>query len=150
MAKFITASLPPPTPNLGVHVARIVKAREKVSDAGNAMLVMVARFADLSELGFVVTFVPKAARLVGFFCRSCDLELPKGDGIEVEIRPGDVLGRIFYPVVELDGEGLEAVAKITRFLSRAEALAANPKLAEIQLQPQASRVLKLINGGGRR
>lgn len=147
MARFVTAALPPPAPQPGVHVARIVKAKERVSEAGNTMLIMTAKFLDHSELGFVITFVPKAAKLVGFFCRSCGLELPEGAGVEVEIRPEDVEGRVFYPVVELDGDGLEATPRVTRFLSRAEALSVNPKLAEIRVQEQSPRTLRAVNGG---
>ena len=108
------------------------------------MLIMTARFVDGAELGFVITFVEKAAKLVGYFCRSCELELPKDTGIEVEILPSSVLGRTFYPLVELDGDGLEAVPKITRFLSRTEALAANPRLAEIQLPLQTPITLPVV------
>ena len=111
------------------------------------MLIMTAKFVDHSELGFVITFVERAAKLVSFFCRSCELELPEGAGVEVEIRPEDVEGRIFYPVVELDGDGLEAVPKITRFLSKTEAIAANPAIAQVKLQSQSPRTLRAINGG---
>jgi hypothetical protein len=141
VARFTPTSLPPPAPAPGVHVARIVRAKEKVSEAGNAMLVMTVRFADLSELGFIITFVERAARLVTYFCRSCELVMPEG---ELEIRPADVEGRIFYPVVELDGEGLEAVPKITRFLDRQTALAANPRLADIKLGPQQPLALPIV------
>lgn len=144
MARFVTASLPPAAPRPGVHVARIIRAKEKTSENGNPVLRMTARFPDQTELSFAVTFVPNAAKLVGFFCRSCELELPKGDGVEVEISPADVQGRIFYPVVELDGEGLEASPKITRFLSRSEALAINPALGKIALQPQQPIVLPIV------
>jgi hypothetical protein len=147
VARFVTASLPPPAPQPGVHVARIVKAKERTSENGNPMLVMTAKFVDSAELGFVITFVPKAAKLVAYFCQSCDLILPEGDGVEVEIRPEDVEGRIFYPIVELDGDGLEATPRVTRFLSRAEALSVNPKLAEIRVQEQSPRTLRAVNGG---
>jgi hypothetical protein len=114
------------------------------------MLLMTAQFPGGEQLSFAITFVEKAAKLVGYFCRSIELVLPKDAGVEVEIKPADVEGRYFYPVVEYDGEGLEAVAKITRLLSRAEAIAANPKLAGVQLQPQAPRVLRPVNiTGGR-
>jgi hypothetical protein len=148
MARFTIASLSPSAPRPGIHVAKIITAREKLSEAGNAMLMMIARFPAGEQLSFAITFVPKAAKLVGYFCRSIELELPKNEGAEVEIRPADVLGRYFYPVVELDGEGLEAVPKITRFLSRSEALAARPELAHITLRPQAPLALKPIIGGG--
>jgi hypothetical protein len=150
VAKFITAALPPPGPKPGVHVARVVKARERVSDAGNSMLLMTARFPDQTELGFVITFVEKAAKLIAYFARSAELILPEGEGVEVEILPTDVEGRLFYPVVELDGEGLEAVPKITKFLSRAEALAINPALEKIALQPQAAIQLPAVKSLPRR
>lgn len=149
MARFTTTSLAPTAPQPGVHVARITKAREKLSEAGNTVLVMQARFPGGEELSFAITFVERAAKLVGYFCRSTGLELPEDAGVEVEIKPADVLGRYFYPVVELDGTGAEAVPKITRFLSRSEAIAARPELARIALQPQNPLALKPITGGGR-
>jgi hypothetical protein len=141
MARFITSKLTPGAPASGVHVAKIIKAREKVSEAGNSMLVMQAQFPGGEQLGFVITFVPKAAPLVGYFCRSAGLGLPKETGVDVEIFPADVLGRYFYPAIEIDADG---VPKIVRFLSRAEALAANPEIARIQIQPQLPRALKAL------
>jgi hypothetical protein len=141
VARFVTASMPPPAPSPGIHLARIIRAKESVSENGNSVLRMTARFPDQSELSFAITFVERAAKLIGFFCRSADLELPKGEGVEVEIRPADVLGRIFYPVVELDGE---AIPKITKFLSRSEALAINPALEKIALSPQAPVTLPVV------
>src|SRR6516162_9075878 len=104
MARFTTASLAPPAPAHGVHVAKIIRAKEKISESGNTMLLMQAQFPGGEQLGFAITFVPKAAKLVGYFCRSIELELPKEEGVEVEIKPSDVLNRYFYPVVELDGQ----------------------------------------------
>jgi hypothetical protein len=146
VARFTTASVAPTVPIPGVHVARISKAKEKTSQNGNAMLVMSARFVGGEELSFVTTFVEKAAKLVTYFCRSAELELPKEDGVEVELRAEDVLGRYFYPVVELDGDGLEAVPKITRVLSRAEALARSPLLAKVRLESQCLCTLRPIGG----
>jgi hypothetical protein len=141
MARFVTSAMPPPAPKPGVHVARIIRAKEKFSENGNPVLRMTARFPDLSELSFAITFVERAAKLIQFFCRSCELELPNGDGIEVEISPADVLGRLFYLSVELGGEG---IPKITKFLSRAEALAINPALEKIALKPQAAITLPVV------
>jgi hypothetical protein len=143
MARFTTASITPPSPRPGAHLARIVKAKERVSGNGNPMLLMTARFPGDEELGFVITFVAAAAKLVSNFCRSIELELPQGDGVEVEIRPGDVLGRYFYPLVEADEDG---TPRITRFLSKSEALAINPGLATVKLEPQTPRSLKPIGG----
>jgi hypothetical protein len=65
---------------------------------------MTAQFPGGEHLAFAITFVERAAKLIGYFCRSIEIELPKGDGVEVEIRPADVLGRYFFPVVERDKE----------------------------------------------
>jgi hypothetical protein len=57
MARFTTAPLPPPPPKPGAHVARISAAKEKISENGNPMLILSARFPDGAELGFIITFV---------------------------------------------------------------------------------------------
>jgi hypothetical protein len=150
MARFITSELTPGAPAAGVHVAKIIKAREKISEAGNTVLLMQAQFPQGEQLSFAITFVERAWKLIGHFCRSAELKLPQDTGIEVEIRPADVLGRYFYPLVELEGDGLEAVPKITRFLSRTEAIAANPEIARIQIQPQPPRALKAVSPQGGR
>jgi hypothetical protein len=146
MARFTTTSLTAPAPPPGVHVAKIIRAKEKLSEAGNTVLLLQAQFPGGEELSFAITFVERAAKLVAYFCRSIDLELPHGEGFEVEIKPADVLGRYFYPLVEADADG---TPRITRFLSRSEALAARPELAGVQLQPQTPRALKALTGGGR-
>jgi hypothetical protein len=87
MVRFTTAPLQPRGPSPGVHVARIIKAKEKTSQNGNAMLVMSGRFIGGEELSFVITFVEKAAKLVTYFCRSAELELPKEDGVEAYRSP---------------------------------------------------------------
>jgi hypothetical protein len=146
MARFTITSLAPPAPPPGVHVAKIIKAREKTSEAGNTVLLMTAQFLQGEQLGFAITFVEKAAKLLGYFCRSLELELPGEKGVEVEIKPSDVEGRYFYPLVEADEDG---TPRITRFLTRSEALVQNPAIAEVKLQPQVPRILKPVAGGGR-
>jgi hypothetical protein len=149
MARFTTVSLAPPAPPPGVNVAKVVKAREKTSEAGNTVLLMTAKFPQGEELSFALTFTEATRKVVTYFCRSLELELPKDEGIEIEVKPSDVEGRYFYPVVELDGQGFEAVPRITRFLSRSEALATRPELAGVVLQPQAPRVLGPVAGRSR-
>jgi hypothetical protein len=48
---------------------------------------MSGRFIGGEELSFVITFVEKAAKLVTYFCRSAELELPKEDGVEAYRSP---------------------------------------------------------------
>jgi len=143
MARFTTARVEPPVAP-GAYAARIVKAREKTSEAGNQMLLMTARLSTGAEIPFVVTFAPsqKSAKLVAYFARSLDLIIPEGEAVEIELLPQDVLNRAFYPQIELDDEGQ---AKIVRFLSRQEAVAINPKIAEIRLRPQSPRQLQSLN-----
>ena len=102
MARFTIEDPPAPPPSPGAHVARIIRAKEKTSTAGHPMLIMTARFADLSELGFVITFAPTTGKIVSYFCRSAELTMPPGGTGEAEILPEDVPGRHFYPFVEYD------------------------------------------------
>jgi hypothetical protein len=145
MARFTTAKLEPPVA-AGVYVARIVKAREKTSEAANQMLVMTARLSTGAEIPFVVTFAAsrKSAKLVAYFARSLDLIIPEDEGIEIELLPQDVLDRVFYPQIELDNDGQP---RIVQFLSRQEAIAINPQIAEVRLRPQSPRQLRPVNGG---
>jgi hypothetical protein len=144
MARFTTAKLEPPV-QPGAYVARVIKAREKTSEAGNQMLLLTARLSTGAEIPFVVTFAPsqKSAKLITYFARSLDLIVPEGEGVETELLPRDVLDRVFYPQIELDNEGQ---AKIMRFLAREEAIAINPEIAQIRLRPQSPRQLRPMTG----
>jgi hypothetical protein len=147
MARFTTAKLQPPI-QPGAYFARIVRARERISETGNSMLLLTAQLSTGAELPFVVTFAQsqRSAKLVAYFARSLDLIIPDGEGVEAEILPQDVLDRAFYPQIELDDEGQ---AKIVRFLSRQEAVAINADIEKIRLRPQVPRALRLVNDRGR-
>jgi hypothetical protein len=130
---------PPPLP--GVYIAKIVKATERVSEAGNSMIVMVFELPDRRRLPCVLTFVEQACRPIDAFCSSAELIRPSASDIEVELRADHCLNRYVYFKLEHDADG---APKIVRFIDRAAALAANPRLAEIALQPQAPITLPVV------
>src|SRR5262249_53199629 len=97
MPRVVIPKLLPASPSAGVHIARIVEVKESVSEAGNAMWSILARFANREELRFRVTFTnsPKGQRLVVYFARSLDLILPDEPGAQVDLSAADVKNRVF-------------------------------------------------------
>jgi hypothetical protein len=140
MARLVIPELIPSGPKVGIHIGRIVEAKEKVAESGNVVWILLAKFPDRSELRFHVTFATsdKSRRLVMFFLKSLDLVLPEAVGAQIDLLPRDVQGRLFYCLIEPDSEG---APRITKFLSRAEALGLNPALAQIATAPQAPRTI---------
>jgi hypothetical protein len=130
---------PPPPP--GVYIAKIVKAAERVSEAGNSMIVMVFELPDRRRLPCVLTFVEQARRPIDAFCSSAELIRPSASDIEVELRADHCLNRYVYFKLEHDAEG---APRITRFIDRQAALAANPRLADIKLGAQQPLALPLV------
>ena len=142
MARFTTAPPEPLPPPAGVHVCKIVEAKERTSQNGNAVLAMRLRFPGGEELSPLITFAESTRKIVGYFARSAGLILPTEPDVECEILPGDVLNRyLFVEVVYDDG-----TPRVARYLSRDEALAVNPRLVEIRVQPQEPRILKPLGG----
>jgi hypothetical protein len=130
---------PPPAP--GVYIAKIVKAAERVSEAGNSMIVMVFELPDRRRLPCVLTFVDQARRPIDAFCSSAELIRPSTSDIEVELRADHCLNRYIYFRLEHDEDG---APRITRFIDHQAALAANPRLAEIALNPQQPLTLPVV------
>jgi hypothetical protein len=145
MPRFTLPNLPAPSPLPGVHVARVLDVREKVSEAGNVVWSILARFPDKAELRFYVTFADseKSRKLVVFFARSLGLILPDAPGSAIELVPKDITGRLFYCAVELDQDG---APRITKFLERDTALAINPALAQIPTAGQPRERSKRSSG----
>jgi hypothetical protein len=138
MASFNT--LPPAMPPIpaGVHVAKIISAKDKLSDAGNEMIVMKLMIPDGRTIGSVLTFVPAAQPVINAFCDSADLRKPAEADVGVDLFARDCLGRYVYVVVTVETDNRTGVApKVTRFLKREEALAINPDLAKVPLREQA-------------
>jgi hypothetical protein len=147
MARLTIPELLPSGPKPGVHVARIAEVKERVSEVGNTVWSLLANFPGKTTLRFCVTFAPsgKAQRLIAFFARSLDLILPQEPGAQVDLRPEDIEGRLFYCTVELDEEG---APRITKFLRKDEAFAINPALRELAVAPQEPRTIRLVEKEG--
>ena len=131
MPRFST--LPPQQPPIapGVYVARIASATEKVSEAGNDLISMRVMFPDGQSLPCCLTFVPQARPVINAFCDSAQLTKPADGDIEVELTATHCKGRYIYVVVSNDPDSNgEASPRISRFLTREAALAANPALSK--------------------
>jgi hypothetical protein len=146
MPRFTLPSLPAAAPKPGTHIARIAEIKERVSEAGNVVWSILARFVDKSELRFYVTFADseKSRKLVVYFARSLGLAVPDSPGAQIDFVPEDALGRLFYCEVTLDQDG---APRITKFLHRDSALALRPELAQIPVAAQPARTLKPFGGG---
>jgi hypothetical protein len=131
------ATLAPQQPIVaGVYIGKIVSATEKVSEAGNDLISMRIVFPDGQSLPCCLTFVPQARAAINAFCDSAQLSKPADADIEVELTATHCKGRHIYVSVSNDPESNgEPSPRITRFLTREAALAANPALAKIILQP---------------
>ena len=127
MARFTTTSLGTPPPSAGVHIGRILTAKERTSENGNQVLSMRLRFPGGEELSAALTFTESTRKIIGYFARSAGLVLPTEAGAECEILPGDVLDRYLYVEVAYD----DGEPRVARYLSREEALSLNPALAQI-------------------
>jgi hypothetical protein len=133
-------TLPPAQPSIspGVYVAKIITAKEKISENGNDMLVMKLMIPDGRSIGSVLTFVPAAQPVINAFCDSAELRKPAEADIAVDLRAADCLNRYVYVTISVETDGQTgAQPKVIRFLTREEALAINPELAKVQLREQA-------------
>jgi hypothetical protein len=138
MATFHTLLPKPPAIAPGVCVAKVSAAREKVSEAGNEMLVMKLMIPDGRTIGSALTFCEAARPVISAFCESAYLRKPAEPNIAIDLNASHVLNRYVYLVVSVETDGQTgAQPKVTRFLTRAEALAINPELAKIVLREQA-------------
>jgi hypothetical protein len=143
MPRFTNAEPLPPAIAPGVHSAKVLSATVGVSPAGNETLKMRLTFPGGERITSVLTFVPQSSRVVSCFCDSAELIRPDGGAKEFDLTVADVVGRYLYVVVasDPDPDTGDLVPRVTRFLTRAEALQRNPSIASVKLQPQSPRVL---------
>ena len=106
MPTFTTLSLLPDIP-AGVHLGKIVKATERISERGNPMIVMTIELPppDRQRLPCTITFVPAARALVNAFCSSAGLIKPSEPNISVEPTARHCLNRYLYFRLEHDEDG---------------------------------------------
>src|SRR5215475_4963916 len=126
MPRFTT--LPPQQPPIapGVYIGKIAGATERVSENGNDLISMRITFPDGQSLPCCLTFVPQARAAINAFCDSTGLIKPSDADVEVELATTHCKGRYIYVLVsnDLESNG-EAAPRISRFLTREAALAAN-------------------------
>lgn len=144
MPTFSTLPPQPPPIQPGVHLGKIVKAVEKVSERGNEMISMVIELPPpgRERLPCILTFVEAAKPVINAFTQSAGLLRPSEPNVEVELSANHCLGRYIYFKLEHDEEG---APKISRFISRDAALLINPRLAEVAIQPQAPVTLPIVS-----
>jgi hypothetical protein len=127
----------------GCYVAKVVEARERFSNNGNEMIVMEIQLAGSGTLPCILTFVEKARTAISAFCRSANMVFPDGDEADVKLTAANCLDRYLYVVVTNETDQLTgAVSRISRFLSREEALVVNPALSRVTLKEQAPLLLQ--------
>jgi hypothetical protein len=128
------ATLPAP----GVYAARIDEARLDVSKSSGADM-LVLRLKLLPDAGELRSYLPFSVRtrvVLERFCKSAGLIIPP-DGSEIFIEPNQVLGRfICVEIAHYEWRG-KLCAKVIKYLSRKQALAANPDLNETGVRGQA-------------
>jgi hypothetical protein len=135
---FNTLSPRQPQFPVGVHIAKVIAAKEKISEAGNDMLILKLMISDGRTIGSVLTFVPAAQPVINAFCDSANLRKPAEADVAVDLNACHCLNRYVYVTVSVETDDQTgAQPKVTRFLTREEALAINPELAKITLKEQA-------------
>jgi hypothetical protein len=137
MPTFETMSPRQPPIGPGTYIVKIVKAREKVSEKGNDVILMTLALPDSRTITAAITFVDSAKPVINAFVSSCGLTAPSEPGISVDLPANILVGRFCYITVSTETDDLGGVySKVVRYLSRQEALAVNPDLAKIQLREQ--------------
>jgi hypothetical protein len=117
-----------------------------VSENGNPMIVMRLTTPDNKSIQCTITFVERARRLINCFCESAQLIRPPGEGAQVELTAASCHNRYVYATIinDVGNSGDDPVPRITRFLTREQALIKSPALAAVKLQPQEPVVLPVL------
>jgi hypothetical protein len=142
------STLPPSPPPIlpGTYIAKVISASERVSEAGNDMIVMRLLLPDGRALPCCLTFVPQARPVLNAFCDSAGLTKPSDPDVEVQLTAEICKGRYLYITVstEVESSG-DPTPRIVRFLTRDQALILNPALAKTVLQPQEPIQLPVVS-----
>jgi hypothetical protein len=122
----------------GTYIVKVIKAREKLSEKGNDVILMTLALPDSRTLSAAITFTDSTRAVLNAFVASCGLTVPAEPGIRVELPANILVGRYCYITVATESDDQGGVySKFVRYLTRAEALAVNPELAKITLREQA-------------
>jgi len=121
----------------GTHLCKVSKAVKKVSKSSNEMIVLGLELPDQRRLKAWLVFTPKMSWYIVSFCESAELGRPNDKDAEIILEPKHCLNRYCYVLVKHEeDDGGELRAKVTRFLTREEALERNPDLLRIRIEPQ--------------
>jgi hypothetical protein len=116
----------------------VAAAKEKTSKAGIEMLILRLLLPDGRTIQSVLTFCEAARPVISAFCDSADLRKPAEADVAVDLNASHCLGRYVYIVASAETDNQTgAQPKVTRFLTREEALAINPEVARVVLKEQA-------------
>jgi hypothetical protein len=137
MPSFETMSPRQPPIGPGIYVAKIIRAKEKLSQKGDEMIALTLALPDSRTIAASLTFVDSVKPVINAFVSSCGLTLPSEPGIRVELPANILVGRYCYITVntETDDQG-GVYSKVVRYLTREEALAVNPGLGKVMLREQ--------------
>jgi hypothetical protein len=140
MPRFSYSNVNFGTPPVGVYVAQVVRAKKGTSKkSGNEMIALnLSTLPDGYSLKYYLVFNGANDGLVCQFCQNCEGELtfPADPKDDYSLTAADILFRIaFVDVVHEKNGDDEPWAKIRLggVVSRVEALARNPGLANIKL-----------------
>jgi hypothetical protein len=129
----------------GAHLCKVSKAVKKVSKSNNEMIVLQLEIPDARKLKAWLVFTPKMGWFINSFCESAELTRPRDEDAEILLEPKHCLGRYCYVSVKHEeDENGEPRAKVTRFLTREEAITRNPELQKIQRHPQSPVELPVV------
>jgi hypothetical protein len=146
MPRFLTRATTHDVIPDGVYVFKIVQATERLSENGNEMLVMKFALPDGRTIPVTITFVEKSRVLVNAFVESCELTKPPGHDVQTELRAEHVRGRYLCGIVvnDVSDPASDPIPRIVRYISREAAILKNPRIADLQLQPQPAVVLPAV------
>jgi hypothetical protein len=148
MPRFSPAKVEHNLPQDGVHIFKVTKVLEKVSErTGYPMLIMTLETPDAKRISSTLTFCEAAKYVISACCKSAGLILPADPNTEVEAGPQHLLGKYLYTTVVSNPSELldDPEPRVARFLTREQAIQKNPKIAEIPLRDWPEIVLPAVS-----
>lgn len=137
MPRFSPTKLLRDAPPDGVHIFRIAKVVEKTSErTGYPLLVMTLETPEFKRITSVLTFCEQAKAVISAVCRSAGLIMPENPDVDVTLEAHHLLSRYIYGVIVSSAGDLlnDPEPRVTRFLTREQAIQKNPAIAQIPLR----------------
>jgi hypothetical protein len=152
MPRFSLAKLNHNPPPDGVHLFKVTKVVERVSErTGFPLLVMTLETPDARRITSVLTFCEQAKGVITAVCRSAGLILPDDPDADVQLEAHHLEGRYIYAtVISSPGDLLsDPEPRVVRFLSREQAIQKNPAIAEVPLRILPTIALPTVRRQGK-